>query len=105
MTNPTYPVPTTVEEEIALEKALAARSLEKFEAAKAMFAGEGYQAFREQLDGLIALRLPASSATAQNAANLTRFLDTMRQGVEQDRSTADALVNPPPAPTVPPVPV
>lgn len=90
----TYPVPETPEQEAALEKALATRVLQKLDAAKALFASDGYTAFRADLEALVELKLPAASATAQNAANLRRFLDTMSQGVDQDVKAADAAANP-----------
>jgi hypothetical protein len=107
--NPTYPVPQNAEQEAALEKALATRVLQKLDEAKALFEGDAYGAFREGLEGLVALKLPPTSATAQNAGNLSRFLDTMQQGLAQDRAAADAIVNPPPplppVPMVPPTPI
>lgn len=106
MTSPTYPVPQNPEQEAALEKALATRVLQKLETAQALFDADDYTAFREKLDALVDLKLPATSATAQNAANLARFLDTMKQGVAVDRNAADAVVNPPaPIPPAPAVPV
>lgn len=105
MTKPTYAVPTNQDEEDALVKALSERTLQKLEKAKALFSGAKYKAFRAELDSLIELKLPASTATAMNANNLVAFLDTMSRGVDADHATADGVVNPPPvAPLAPPVP-
>lgn len=105
MTKATYAVPATQDEEDALVKALATRTLQKLDTAKALFQGAGYKAFREELDQLIAMKLPTSTATAMNANNLVSFLDTMSKGVERDHAAADAVVNPPEAaPAAPSVP-
>lgn len=101
-----YPIPETDEQEAALQKALAARHLQKLQAAEALFASKAYETFRAKVDELAASNLPAGSATRQNIENLARFLDTMARGIEQDVKGADAVVNPAaPIPDFPRVPL
>lgn len=96
---PTYAVPSTDEEEAAMQKALATRHLHKLQGAEKLFGGKVYESFRAKLDELLGSNLPVGSATRQNAENLARFLDTMVRGIEQDVKGAEAAVNP--APPVP----
>jgi vacuolar-type H+-ATPase subunit E/Vma4 len=104
-----YPVPTTDEQEIALEKALAEARKRRFESVRDFLDSDVCKAFTEGLQALGETRLPEGSSSKNNVGMMVANLATMRQTVDQELSLVENVINPapPPAPVpmLPPVPL